>query len=205
MGPEYMLLGDTPREADVENVSNTGLEIWNCIFKDKSWLELALTFDGCSPVLLGYHLNRFGPTRKPTKLYVALLARDYSGDLRWMRDEFFASLQDGWEYDEPNYEVLFPTGLTVNVYEVLTGCDEARLPLPKIFINRKNGVHSEYCIYTDMGIRGLGPSQILGYGTGSAHRGRALKKGAKLLLFDGKGQREYFIAPWSGKQRKIWI
>ncbi|KAL4767294.1 hypothetical protein BDW60DRAFT_220624 [Aspergillus nidulans var. acristatus] len=166
-----MLLGDTPREADVENVSNTGLEIWNCIFKDKSWLELALTFDGCSPVLLGYHLNRFGPTRKPTKLYVALLARDYS----------------------------------VNVYEVLTGCDEARLPLPKIFINRKNGVHSEYCFYTDMGIRGLGPSQILGYGTGSAHRGRALKKGAKLLLFDGKGQREYFIAPWSGKQRKIWI
>lgn len=205
MGSTYKLLGDSLREADAENILNTGLEIWHSIFKDKSWLDLALAFDRCSPVLLGYDLNRFCPRREQTKLYVALLARDYSGDLRWMRDEFFASLQDGWEYDESNHEVLFPSGLTVNVYEVLTGYDEAHLPLPRIFINRENGVHSEYCFYTDMIIKELGPSQILAYGTGSAYKGRALKKGCKLLLSDGKKQREYFIAPWSGKQRKIWI
>ncbi|PYH46473.1 uncharacterized protein BP01DRAFT_396920 [Aspergillus saccharolyticus JOP 1030-1] len=148
---------DLLHPADVENVLNTGPKIWNYVFKDESWLKLALTFDRCSPVLLGYNLSRLRLRGKPQKLYVALLARDYSGDLRWKK---------------------------INVYEVLTGDDEARLLLEKIFINKKGGVYSEYCFYMDKGLRELDPLQILGHGSGPACKGRDIKNGCKLLLLD---------------------
>ncbi|GLA51507.1 hypothetical protein CBS147343_10052 [Aspergillus niger] len=216
MGPRYKLLEGLPRElwfhfknllhpADVENVLNTDPKIWNYVFKDESWLKLALTFDRCSPVLLGYNLGWLRLRGKPQKLYVALLARDYSGDLRWKKSEFFAALQDGWEYDESHHEIHFSSGLTVNVYEVLTGDDEARLPLEKIFINKKGGVYSEYCFYMDKGLRELEPSQILGHGSGPACKGRDMKNGCKLLLLDRGEFREYFVAPWCENRRVKWI
>ncbi|KAI2791272.1 hypothetical protein POX_c04129 [Penicillium oxalicum] len=127
-------MGVKVKEALVVDQKEASLD--KCIWASMEWKWRETT------VLLGYDLSRSCPTKKPRNLYVALLARDYSGDLRWMRDEFFASLQDGWEYDEPNYDVLFLAGLTVHMYEVITRYDEARLPLPKLFINRKNGVQS---------------------------------------------------------------
>jgi hypothetical protein len=34
------------------------------------------------------------------RLYLALIAGDYSGDLRYESEKFFAALQDGWKYDK---------------------------------------------------------------------------------------------------------
>ncbi|EHA21822.1 hypothetical protein ASPNIDRAFT_127139, partial [Aspergillus niger ATCC 1015] len=184
MDPQYKLLEGLPPElcsrikdhvhlADPEN----DLNIWTSIFKDESWLELALTFDRCSPVLLGYDLSRLRLRREPQKLYVALLACDYSGDLRRKESEFFVALQDGYEYDKTHYEIHFPSGLTVNVYEVLTGDEAARLPLEKIFRNKESGAYSQYCFYTDKKLKELEPSQILAHGSGPAYRLRAIRNG----------------------------
>ncbi|KAL5364281.1 hypothetical protein BJX96DRAFT_157079 [Aspergillus floccosus] len=216
MIPRYKLLEDLSLDlwyqikdrlhpADVENVLNTGPKIWNCIFKDDSWLNLALAFDRCSPVLVGYGLSRLRPGRKPKKLYVVLLARDYSGDLQYRESEFFGALQDGWKYDETEHEIYFPSGLTVNVNEVLRGSDEALLPMPRIFVNEKGGVYSEYCYYTEKAVKELSPLQILAHGIGPAYKGRAMRNGCRLLLWDREIQREYFIAPLDEKRRVKWM
>jgi hypothetical protein len=171
MEPRYKLLEDLPlsvwlylkdflQPTDLENILVTGSHLWKHIFKDTKWLEFAQTFDQCSPFLLGYELSKFRHNRTSNNLYLALVARDNSGDLRYFRKEFFASLQEGWMFDNELYEVRFPSGLILNVGEVLTGSEGAEVPIERIFTNKGDEVYTEYCHYADQAMKVLGPADM---------------------------------------------
>lgn len=138
---------DLLHPTDVENILNTAPTLWQCIFKNNSWLELAKTHDQCVPILIGPNLSTFQPHKLSNHLYISLLASDYSGDLCYCWDEFFGSLQDGWVYDNKKYKVSFPSGVTVNVYEVLTGFEETVLPLEELFSDQENQIQTDWHWY----------------------------------------------------------
>lgn len=127
----WLSIKDFLTPADVENIINTSSILWKQIFKNTSWLEFALTFDGCSPVLIGHNLSAYRPRKSSTRLYLALIAGDYSGDLRYESEKFFAALQDGWKYDKNRYEVQFPSGITLNIYDVIECHESVNLPLER--------------------------------------------------------------------------
>lgn len=166
---------------DVENILNTAPTLWQCIFKDNSWLELAKTHDRCVPVLIGPNISTFRPRRSSNHLYFSLLASDHSDDLRYNWDEFFKSLQDGWVYDNNKYKVRLPSGITVNVYEALTGSEETALPLEELFSNQKDQLQTEYCFYEDTSIKILRSPDIIGL-NGPSYTWRATKYGCALRL-----------------------
>jgi hypothetical protein len=176
--------------------------LWNSIFKSDRWLNIARTEFKCSPVLLGCDLSAFRPHRASNRLYLALIANDYSGDLRFRKDELLESFQDGAKYDDNNYEVHFPSGIVVNIYEVITGFETAELPLEKLFSRERSGVHTEYCFYDKMVIGSLGPADIIGL-RGPAHKWRDFKYGGAIRVpYEGK-IKQYFIQA-KGK-RELWV
>ncbi|KAI9041060.1 uncharacterized protein KD926_007477 [Aspergillus affinis] len=140
----WLSIKDFMTPADVENIINTSSVLWKQIFKDTSWLEFALTFDRCSPVLIGHSLSTYRPQISSSRLYLALIAGDHSGDLKYENEKCFAALQDGWKYDKDRYEVYFPSGITLNIYDIINGHETVKLPLEKVFTNTKKGVYSEY-------------------------------------------------------------
>lgn len=223
-----MKLSEAPRDiwlyirhflasADVEYILNTSSILWNQIFKDDSWLEFALTFDRCSPVLIGHNLSAYRPKSSSNRLYLALIANDHSGDLRYESERFFAALQDNWEYDQNKHEVSFPSGITLNVYDVINGHETVNLPLEKIFTNTRKGVHSEYCYSQYPAIKELRSSDITkwdpdynihpraspGMWNGPARKGRDIKNGCRLTLSDRDLKTTYCILP-SHLKSKIW-
>ncbi|KAJ6081453.1 hypothetical protein N7499_006327 [Penicillium canescens] len=212
----WLSIKDFLTPADVENIINTTSTIWKQIFKDTSWLEFALAFDGCSPVLIG-HLSAYRPRKSSNRLYLALLAGDYSGDLRYESERFFAALQDGWKYDESRYEVDFPSGITLNIYEVIKSLDTVELPLEKVFTNTKQGVYSEYCYYNNPAIKELRSSDIVkwdpdykqprpymfGGWNGPACKGRDIKHGCRITLLNQHMEKDYCLFPCH-KESKLW-
>ncbi|KAL4971143.1 hypothetical protein BDW66DRAFT_166344 [Aspergillus desertorum] len=147
MAPKYKFLHDLPRDiwlcitdllhpTHIENILNTGPSLWKHIFKDTSWLELAKKHPNCSPLLLGHGISSFR-ANKPNHIYLALIAHDWSGDLMYKEQEFFNALSDGYTYDEDNFEVRFPSGLILNIYDIIRGADSTPLPLESIFIRKK--------------------------------------------------------------------
>ncbi|KAL3484608.1 hypothetical protein BJX62DRAFT_230143 [Aspergillus germanicus] len=194
----WLSIKDFLRPPDIENLLNTGSKIWSHIFKDLGYLEYAKTFPHASPVLIGYGISSFRSELSRSDIYLALVVRDWSGDLRYERDRFFAALVDGWTYDEARKEVSLPSGIILNVYDLFVSGEEVFLPVEKIFLNRKGGLYSEYCYYDDKTIQVLGPPDILGRATHvrrytgilqprapfetPAYKGRMIREGCRLRL-----------------------
>jgi hypothetical protein len=190
MDTKYKLLENLPLDIwyhirdflypnDVENILNTAPALWQCMFKDNHWLELATTFDRCAPVLIGRNLSSFRPGRSD-HLYFVLLAGDYSGDLRFRLDEFFKSLQDGWKYDERRKEINFPSGIRLNICEVMTGVASPHIPIKKLFSNENKELRLEYCFYRDTAIKALVPPNIIGIN--GSYRKKDIRYGCALRL-----------------------
>jgi hypothetical protein len=177
------------------DMGNSGSKIWSHIFKDLRYLEDAKKFPHASPVLIGYGISSFRSELSRNDIYLALVVRDWSGDLRYERDRFFAALVDGWTYDKAREEISWPSGIILNVYDVLVSGESVLLPVKNIFLNRKGGLYSEYCYYDDKAIQVLGPPDILGratHYTGTlqprapfdtpAYKGRMIREGCHLRL-----------------------
>jgi hypothetical protein len=177
------------------DMGNTGSKIWSHIFKDLNYLEHAKTFRHASPVLIGHGISSFRSELSRSDIYLALVVRDWSGDLRYDRDRFFDALVDRWTYDDARKEISWPSGIILNVYDVLVSGESVRLPVKKIFQNRKGGLYSEYCYYDDEAIQVLGPPDILGRATHyigtlqepapfdtPAYKGRMIREGCRLRL-----------------------
>ncbi|KAL2829092.1 hypothetical protein BJY01DRAFT_240747 [Aspergillus pseudoustus] len=213
----WLSIKDFLTPADVENILKTSSTIWEQIFKDTSWLDFALTFDQCSPVLIGHNMSAYRPRRLSSYLYLALITQDHSGDLRYESKKFFAALQGKWEYDQTKHEVHFPSGIILNIYDIMNAQEMVKLPLEKIFTNTRKGVHLEYCYYKYPAIRDLWLSDITkwdldycthppvtpGWWNGPACKGRDIKKGCKLTLLNGDTKITYVILP-SCLKSKLW-
>ncbi|KAL2801552.1 hypothetical protein BJX63DRAFT_426662 [Aspergillus granulosus] len=88
------------------------------IFKDTSWLDFA--FNWCSLVLIGYNLSAYCPRKLSTCLYLAFIAYNYSGDLKYKcksyktvklpLEKIFTNIKKGvyleyyyYKYPDPDY------------------------------------------------------------------------------------------------------
>ncbi|KAL2801999.1 hypothetical protein BJX63DRAFT_441529 [Aspergillus granulosus] len=89
--------------ADIKNILDTRSILWKQIFKDTSWLDFAFNCAYCPRKLL-------------TCLYLALIAYNYSGDLRYKCKS-----------------------ITLNVYNIINSYKTVKLPLEKIFTNTRKG------------------------------------------------------------------
>jgi hypothetical protein len=70
-------------DSRLENGLEEHAGLWSTIFKNETWLYLVMTKFRLNPVLVGV---------KPA--YMVLVARDYSGNLRYERNLFLSSLQE---------------------------------------------------------------------------------------------------------------
>lgn len=186
---------DLLHRTDVENLLDTPEALWSCLFKDKSWLNLAKTYWRSAPLLIGHDLSTFRPRKPFNQLYICVITDDYSGDLRYKKDEFFNSLQDGWIYNEYEMEISFPSGITVNVHDILVNSsEETLLPLAKLFPKKGRTLELEYCFYQDAFFRKLEPPNIIGL-NGPARKFKAVKYGCALRLSCQGRIRQYIIIP----------
>ncbi|KAF2181295.1 hypothetical protein K469DRAFT_692165 [Zopfia rhizophila CBS 207.26] len=120
--------------------------LWKAIFKDESWLQLANIFH-INPVLLGPDLQDYCNGTKKTA-YMVLLVDDRSGDLRYDKDEIFDSLQEKHKYNKATKEVIFDCGITLNVTQIVMGCDEIEMDkLERLF--EKNKLRTTYSTWVD--------------------------------------------------------
>jgi hypothetical protein len=133
----WVSIQDFLSRADNANIVDSSSVIWKQISKDNIWLDHALKFVRCSLVLIGHNLSAYRPRKPSSRLYLALIAGDHSGDLRCEPEKFFASLQGKREYDQNRYEVHFSSGIILNVYDVMNGHEMVKLPLEKIFTNTR--------------------------------------------------------------------
>ncbi|KUL81739.1 hypothetical protein ZTR_09829 [Talaromyces verruculosus] len=185
--PEILLqIKDYLFPSDVANFDNTSPLLWRCMFKDDSWLRHAKKFDTagghCTPLLIGNNLSGFRPGGSNKGLYFILLAGDYSGDLRYDKEIFFASLHDDYQYNDKKLELKFKSGLTVNVSEVISGTEIPRLPVRKLFPRRKD-FRLEYLFLHEASpmIRTLSPPNIIGI-NGPGTKRRDVRYGCVLHL-----------------------
>ncbi|KAE8310993.1 hypothetical protein BDV41DRAFT_543271 [Aspergillus transmontanensis] len=176
--------------------------MWDYLFIDKTWLNIAETYDRCLPLLIGRNLSAFQP-HTPQRHYCALIVNDYSGDLRQHEDKLFASLREGWVYNKCRYEISFPCGIIMNIREVITGQEEVGLPLDEMFSEDRSGLHLEYCFYRDRTLKSLTSQDIIGL-NGPAHRKKAIKHGCSLKLLY-KGQSRQCILEPVNMTKKIWV
>ncbi|RDH14290.1 hypothetical protein M747DRAFT_319656 [Aspergillus niger ATCC 13496] len=203
--------------SDIENILDTGRGLWQQIFKDPTWIDTAVKSGQSSPVLIGHNLSSFRSRKSSNCLYLSLVVNDISGDLRDTSQTFFSTLQNGWRYDKEKFEVYFSSGITLNIYDIINGDETIKLPLERIFTNKKKGIYTEYCYYKDLSIRELQPSNIikwdpsykttpwarLGWWNGPSSKGRDIRMGCKLTLLDGDTETVYIILPTRLK-RKLW-
>jgi hypothetical protein len=206
MGANIQYLKNLPQDLVPPSAFEKELDIapalWNSIFKSDRWLNIARTDYKCCPVLIGCDLSSFQPHRASNRLYLALIVNDYSGDLRFCKDELLESFQDGAKYDDDKYEVTLPSGIVINVYEVITGFETAELPLERLFSCEKSGVHTEYCFYEKKVIGSLGPADIIGL-QGPAHKWQGFEYGGAIRVpYDGK-IKQFFVQA-KGK-KELWV
>jgi hypothetical protein len=139
--------------------------LWHSIFKDEVWLQLAAKEHNVNPVLIGPNLHPLhNKTNKQGGVYLVLLAGDVHGDLRYEREAFFASLQEH-KFNEAKDEILFDCGITLNVSQVLRGCNIVKMANPRMLFNKKK-LRTTYCFWEDKEkmLRAVKRPHIIGIG-----------------------------------------
>jgi hypothetical protein len=141
--------------------------LWHSIFKDEIWLQLAVEKHNVNPVLIGPNLHPvYNKTDKQGGVYMVLLADDMHGDLCYEREAFFASLQQH-KFNKAKEEILFDCGITLNVSQVLRGCEIVRMANPRMLFNKKK-LRTTYCFWEDREkkLRTVKRPDIIGIGGG---------------------------------------
>lgn len=130
--------------------------VWRTIFKDETWLQLALEQYNTNPVLLGADLLRLS-NNESLNCYIVLLADDWSGDLHFHgADENFETFRNSLQEHSYNrdpygdrsevtvHEISFSSGITLNITQVVTGCEGIEMPDLEVLFEKEN-VQTAYC------------------------------------------------------------
>lgn len=97
--------------------------LWDSIFNDYTWLNYIVRDLGVNPILIGTRLDTFYQGGEDTicnsaPAYIALISGDISGDVTYTKDLFFSSLKSH-KYVESTAEIMFDSGITLNIADVL--------------------------------------------------------------------------------------
>jgi len=102
---------DTPRTSRLSNRECHELP-WDSIFNNHTWLDHVVQILDANPTLIGKRLN-------PALGYMVLVSGDISGDVTYYtKDLFFSSLKPH-TYVEGSAEIMFDSGITLNIADIL--------------------------------------------------------------------------------------
>jgi hypothetical protein len=147
-----------PRESQKQHIA-----LWSAIFKTDKWLLEIINDIGAKPVLLGQldkisFQDRNVGTEKP---YIVLYSGDYSGDVKFTKENFYKCLQPDQHYAWPN-QLEFKWGI-LNIADPLYQTGQTRLSgdnLRRLFV--LNGdVRSQASFYDSHGIENIPPHDII--------------------------------------------
>ena len=137
--------------------------VWRTIFKDETWLWLAFEKYNTNPELLGADLLRIPNKLKKNEsmnCYIVLLADNWSGDLFFHSvDENFETFRNSLQehtYNRDPYrkcpdgtvhELSFSSGITLNITQVVTGCECIEMPDLQVLFEKET-IQTAYCLWT---------------------------------------------------------
>ena len=155
--------------------------------------------------LIGCNLSAFHPCKSSNNLYPILMVSDHSGNLQYCQDEFFRSLQEDWVYNKDEQEISFPSGMTVNVQDIMAPSEETLLPMKKIFSRNKGGLELEYYFYQDSNMNVLKSPNVIGL-NGPARKWKAVRYGCALrLLYQGKTRQNMIKPKEENYTKHAWV
>ncbi|RAH59105.1 hypothetical protein BO85DRAFT_369558, partial [Aspergillus piperis CBS 112811] len=59
------------------------------------------------------------------------------------------------------FKVYFLSGIILNIYNIINSNKIIKLPLERIFMNKKKDIYMEYCYYKDLLLRKVQLSNII--------------------------------------------
>ncbi|KAK4119908.1 hypothetical protein N657DRAFT_532786, partial [Parathielavia appendiculata] len=130
--------------------------VWAMIFKDAQWLEKA-TKAGLKPALFGYKLTNIYRKKKPVQAHLLLIVSDWSGDVRFDKEQLFRSLHKH-EHNETTFEVHFESGIILNIHDPVTALEGIRVVDPEKYFHRDTtGLSSTVLYYNDRDLQKITP------------------------------------------------
>ena len=154
-------------------------------------------------MLVGWGLHDYCTTKniqvaKPA--YLILVGGDQSGDLRFEREIFFESLRPHTFYKESG-EVVFNSGLVLNVANVYSDPEVIPVRLDKVFSYRHKRLRTAYLYWQDSEpiLRILKPANIVGIG-GRASKLHNVLHICGLTLAGPDGRDVQYLFETNGKQ-----
>ncbi|KAG9250686.1 uncharacterized protein F5Z01DRAFT_665757 [Emericellopsis atlantica] len=142
--------------------------IWGMIFETEDWIKLVYDYDNPnqgSPVvcLLGGDLNKLYSAERGNGAYLMLLVNDWSGDIPYEKETFFASLKKH-TYDKQREEIiLHESGLRLQISDAVRSFQHITLQDPSRLFNESNGaINSSVLYYGSDFPTHLGGDQIKG-------------------------------------------
>jgi hypothetical protein len=143
-------------------------QVWNAIFEKDTWLSLAVNA-GLNPVLIGHNIHAYYANRNPTghiPAYMVLIINDGEGDMRFKKDILFQSLRPH-TFNPDTWEVVFDSGITLNVFQAMTSWDSVTMDPRKLFSYKRKRLRSSYLYYQGShSIGTISPRHIVGTGVG---------------------------------------
>ena len=122
---EYSASSNTERIPGMNYLLNRECHkmLWASIFSNYTWLNDIARDLGVNLILIGIRLDTFYQRGKDTicnsaPAYIALISRDISGDVTYIKDLFFSSLKSH-KYVESTAEIMFNSGITLNIADIL--------------------------------------------------------------------------------------
>jgi len=139
--------------------------LWRTIFKNETWLQLAVERFGVNPVLISPDLDTCTDYEKVQSTYMILLADDIHGDIQYTSRLFFDSLQDH-TYNNEHKEVVLASGITVNLQQLLSFNQDGVVLTDTLAIFEKDRPRTSYIVWLDVqrSIRYIEPPNIIGIG-----------------------------------------
>jgi len=133
--------------------------IWNTIFENNDYLNLAVEKYQINPMLVGSNLpilyNRL-KKKIYKKTYLVLITDDWSGDLHFetfmegeeRKNKIFQSLQIYTNYNKETQEVTFDNGIILNIMQPILGTEEIILPDLKLLFQEQK-LRTAFCYCSD--------------------------------------------------------
>ena len=113
--------------------------VWSAIFKNDTWLNMAMETFGIRPVIISRDLDRFNLRSQ----YMVLVSRDPLGDLFYSfgsqenRESFLNALQENSGYNPERGEVTFTSGIVLNIHNLFFSREVIEVEPRKLFRREK--------------------------------------------------------------------
>lgn len=183
-------------------------EFGHYIFETETWINEVFEIRGeikhqPIPSILGRDLPRV--VRGNTEgSYLTLLLHDWGGDAKFLRKQFFQSLQP-YSYDKEKEEIFFlNSGITLHIFDVTHGLEWVKIPDPrKLFRLRMKKLSTNVIYYNEDIVRTIDDVSIGGVQGTSRKRKKAVAEICYIKLHSRSGRHLHRVFISSSKSTRV--